>query len=263
MAFEAFSSYLAVGPPTIIAWRRPLGGPPSTAGRLRCMLADIDPRYTAAQRVLRAAVGRHGGSPLPWLRAPLRGAERVLDWWSHTGPCDEWSVPWVGDGQPDPSSGVLALPARSIDAVCLTLVLPLLVNVDAAFAEIRRVLRPAGTVVALVPSVVIRSPPELRLIRLLRAGRRGGWPNRSGLDHAFWLFAAADFAVLADDRVAFSVPVPDAGAAGQLVDDLHTAGIWSPTADGATRRALTAALAERAGPNLALPVPLRRVVARR
>lgn len=39
------------------------------------------------------------------------------------------------------------LPTNAVDAACLVLVLPRLRALDAVFAELRRVLRPAGTLV--------------------------------------------------------------------------------------------------------------------
>ena len=157
-----------------------------------------------------------------------------------------------------------AVPIRTngVDAVCLILTLPHMTDVDGMFAEVRRVLRPAGTLVVVVPSVTVRSWTELQLARLLRPVRRGAWRNRSGLDGAGWLLAAADFAVLGDDRVPFALPLPDADSVLQAVTDLPAAGLW-PDLPGPVREELTAELVRRAGPGRVLPLPLRRLVARR
>ena len=89
------------------------------------------------------------------------------------------------------------------------------------------------------------------------------WPNRSALDRAGWLLAAADFAVLGDDRVGYSLPLPDADAARDLVEALPRAGIWPPDLPDAVRARAFAGLTRVAGPGRVLPVPLRRLVARR
>ncbi|MGQ0576781.1 MAG: methyltransferase domain-containing protein [Pseudonocardia sp.] len=220
-----------------------------------------------AGRILRAAIDSRGRRPLPWSVAPLTAAGRVLE----LGPgllADELGPErWVarGDGAADgPAPLPLPLPlaTNSVDAVCMLLVLPRLAALDAVFAEVRRVLRPAGTLVVVVPSVTVRTVPELALARLLRPVRRGAWPNRSGLDGAGWLLAAADFAVMGDDRVSFAVPLPDPAAAIGAVADLPVAGLWPDlTADVRTR--IADELARRAGPGRVLPVPMRRLVARR
>jgi len=125
------------------------------------------------------------------------------------------------------------------------------------------VLRPAGTLVALVPSASMRSPADLRLRRVLAPVRRGAWPNRSALDHLSWILMSADFAVMADERVRFHLPLPDPAAAHRLVADLPAAGVWPPGLDADDRAALFDGLADLAGPDRVLPVPMRRVIARR
>lgn len=149
--------------------------------------------------------------------------------------------------------------ANSVDALCLMLSLPWLRPVDPVFAEIRRVLRPAGTLVVVTPSVAVRTWSELQLARLLRPVRRGAWPNRSGLDNAGWILAAADFAVMGDDRLPFALPLPDAAAAAAALPLLPAAGLWPP----GVPQDVTAELTRRAGPDRILPLPLRRLVARR
>jgi len=92
---------------------------------------------------------------------------------------------------------------------------------------------------------------------------RSGWTNRSALDRAGWLLAAADFAVLGDDRNTFTLPLPDATAARELVADLPEAGWWPAGLPVEVRERVAATLARRAGPGRVLPVPMRRLVARR
>lgn len=184
-----------------------------------------------------------GGDALAWATAPLQG--RVL-------------LPRVDDGRLAPAPGG----RNSADGIGLLLALHRVVDVDGMFAELRHVLRPGGTLVVVVPSVTLRSFDDLRWRSVLRPVRRGPWRHRAALDGASWLLAAADFAVLGDDRVPFTLPLPDADAARRAVEDLPAAGLW-PDLPGAVRAAMVAALAARAGPGCLLPVPLRRLVARR
>ncbi|WP_433279675.1 class I SAM-dependent methyltransferase [Pseudonocardia xinjiangensis] len=227
------------------------------------------------ERVLRAAEGPHGSKPVPWAAAPLLTAERVLDLCCGSGPLAD-ALPtgrWLGVDPRAPLGGrrpVLrgaadAIPLRShaVDGVALMLALPRLPDLDRLFAEVRRVLRPSGTLVILVPSAVPGSAAELRLAPLLSAVHRSGWLHRSALDRTGWLLAAADYAVLSDDRVCFTLPLPDADAAHALVADLPRAGLWPPDLPDAVRARAAARLARRAGPGRTLPLPLRRLVARR
>jgi SAM-dependent methyltransferase len=227
----------------------------------------------AAGRLLRTATDRNGIGPLAWTASPLANATRVLDVGCGSGPlAGELPGRWIGvDPAARPGAGPVvagvpgALPVRdnAVDGAILLLTLPRLPDVDAVFAELRRVLRPSGTLVIVVPSASLRSPAELRIAPLLAAVHRGGWTNRSALDQAGWLLAAADFAVLGDDRGAFTLPLPDAAAAHALVSDLSRAGWWPPDLPADVRERVAAGLARRAGPSRVLPVPLRRLVARR
>jgi SAM-dependent methyltransferase len=231
------------------------------------------PADDAAGRLLRTATDRNGVGPLAWTASPLANATRVLDVGCGSGPlAGELPGRWVGvDPAPRPGAGPViagvpdALPVRdnAVDGAVLLLTLPRLLALDAVFAELRRVLRPAGTLVVVVPSASTRSLTELRTAPLLAAVHRGGWTNRSALDRAGWLLAAADFAVLGDDRCAFALPLPDAAAAQALVADLPRAGWWPPDLPADVRERVAAGLARRAGPGRVLPVPLRRLVARR
>jgi SAM-dependent methyltransferase len=238
----------------------------------RCQTARVrDATGVTAARLLHAATGSRGSGPVPWLLAPLEGASRVLELHCGHGALAEVVGPrWVGvdpaarGPRPVVRGLPTAIPLRddTVDAVLIVLALPRLPALEPVFAELRRVLVPRGSLVAVVPSVSVRSVAELRWARSLAPVRRGAWPHRSALDHLGWLLHAADFAVPGDDRVAFSLPLEDAADACRLVDELPAAGIWPelPRADHAT---VTAALVRRAGPGATLPIPLRRVVGRR
>lgn len=230
---------------------------------------DVPPPDDVAGRLLREAVDRNGDRPLPWAASPLARASRVLDVCCGAGYlAAELAGRWIGvDPAPRAGGGRMvagranALPLRdnAVDGAILMLTLPRTDDVDGVFAELRRVLRPSGTLVVVVPSASPRSLLELRTA----AVHRTGWTNRSALDRAGWLLAAADFAVLGDDRAAFTLPLPDAAAAYALVADLPRAGWWPPGLPADVREKVAAQLARRAGPGRLLPVPLRRLVARR
>jgi SAM-dependent methyltransferase len=223
-----------------------------------------------AARLLRTATAPDGSRPPAWAASPLAGARRVLDVGCGAGAlAGEFGGRWVGV-DPAPGHGLVtgapaALPLRdnAVDGVVLLLTLPRLPDVDGVFAELRRVLRPSGTLVVVVPAASPRSFAELRWAPVLGPVHRGGWTNRSALDGAGWLLAAADFAVLGDDRAGFTLPLPDAGAARALVSDLPRAGLWPPQLPDALARRAEEALVRRSGPGRTLPVPLRRLVARR
>jgi len=226
-------------------------------------------------RLLHTATGPHGVGPLSWVAAPLQEADRVLDLDCGSGPLADELRPghWAGithagtarGRRPQVRAATNALPIRTnaVDAICLLLTLPHLADLDDVFAEIRRVLRPGGTLVTVAPSVSMRSVRDWQLARLLRPVRRGAWRNRSGLDGAGWLLAAADFAVLGDDRVPFALPIPDAETAARAVTDLTVAGIWPPGLPATVRAHLAQELGRLAGPGRVLPIPLRRLTARR
>jgi SAM-dependent methyltransferase len=163
---------------------------------------------------------------------------------------------------------VLTNVAGAVRAVmCLPVVEPL----DGLFAELRRVLRPGGTLAALVPSSPRPIDPGVwrRSTRTacvaVRFGLAGhpGFRHRAATDRLAWLFASADFAVLTDQRRVFSLPVSDPVSAARVVSGLVPAGLWPPDLEPERLRQAADALAEVAAPGVRLPVPLRLVLGRR
>jgi SAM-dependent methyltransferase len=210
-----------------------------------------------------------GLGPLEWFAAPLLHARRVLDL-GCAGCGLAGRLPagrWLGvDHERGPVRGTpAAIPLRdnTVDAVALVLTLPHLRGLDQVFAEIRRVLVPGGTLALLVPSASVRSVGQLWGARLLAPVRHAPWTNRSALDHAGWLVQAADFAVLGDDRMSFPLPLPSAPAAHALVADLARSDLWPRGIPSASLADVSGRLAAAAGPGRVLPIPLRRLVARR
>jgi SAM-dependent methyltransferase len=159
------------------------------------------------------------------------------------------------------------LPVRTnaVAGVRASMCLPVLEGLDQLFAELRRVLRPTGTLVALVPSRPggpLTTPRAWRPLNRALAGHPG-FRHASARDHLGWLFTAADFAVLTDQRRAFWVPVPDEISAARVVAGLVPAGIWPPDVEPERLRRAESGLARYAAPDRRLPIPLRMLVGRR
>jgi len=136
---------------------------------------------------------------------------------------------------------------------------------DGLFAELRRVLRPTGTLAALVPSRPagpVLAPRGWRPLHRALAGHPG-FRHESARDHLSWLFTAADFAVLADQRRVFWVPVPDRATAEATVAALGPAGVWPPDVPPDRVRRAAEGLARYAAPGRRLPIALRLLVGRR
>jgi hypothetical protein len=94
-------------------------------------------------------------------------------------------------------------------------------------------------------------------------GGRPRFHHESARDHLHWLVTAADFAVLADERRTFRLPVPDADSAGRVANGLVVDGVWPPDLTTDRLDLARAALLRYAGPGRTLPIPLRLLVARR
>lgn len=237
----------------------------------------------ATERLLRTARERGGQDPFQWVTDPLHDAQGpVLDVMcgtagTRTAVVGRWvgadvdteqlaDAAAVGRGplvRANPSR--LPIATRSVAGLLLVLCLPRLYSFDALFAELRRVLQPGGTLVAMVPAKPSASLAEVRAWRLLSKtlGQGDGWPSRSARDHLGWVLAAADFAVLGDDRATFWLPLSDGESAGAFVDGLLAGPLWPAgiTPERASRAKQL--LLRRTGPGRRMPLPLRRMVARR
>ncbi len=158
----------------------------------------------------------------------------------------------------------LPLRTNALAGVRATMCLPSVTALDGLFAELRRVLRPTGTIAAMVPARPVGSLTEMRVwwpLRRALAGRQ--FRHKSARTHPEWLFAAADFAVLGDQRRTFWLPVPDGESAAALVDGLVPAGLWPAGVLPEQLAEARLAMARYAAPGRAVPIPLRLLVARR
>jgi SAM-dependent methyltransferase len=215
---------------------------------------------------LEAATDRYGDTPRRWLAGALQGTgEPVLDLRRAAVP-GRLELRLPGAAPPVPAEpGRLPVGTNAAAGVRADMCLPAVAGLHDLFAELRRVLRPSGTLAALVPC---RSPGPLEAPAAwwpLRRALRGhpGFVSRAAQDSLGWLLAAADFAVILEQRRTFRLPVPDGESAGRVVDGLVAAGVWAPDLGPARLSAARRALTRYAAPGRTLPVALRLLVARR
>lgn len=209
--------------------------------------AHLDPQLSR----LRA---RPGLTAADWLWAPASGsADHVV-----VAPGGHLVVDPPGDGRSSPVRGLptaLPLADKSVRTLVVPLLLPVQEDIDGLFAELRRVLLPHGLLTMLVPTNPSFGIRGRRLAREVR----GYWRHRSAVDHPDWLVAAADFAVMGDDRVAFTLDPGDAEPFS-TVDRLCASGLYPPALPPEVRARVAAQVAETgATPRVAL----RRIVTRR
>lgn len=221
-------------------------------------------RPPTALDLLRSAKDRSGRSPEQWLTAALSDVDGpVLE--LRGAAEDRVSIRLLGSGTALAEADRLPVRTNALAGVRATMCLPALGPLDGLFAELRRVLRPTGTVAALVPSRPggpLTAPRAWRPLNLALAGHPG-FRHESARDHLSWLLTAADFAVLADQRRTFWVPIPDRDSAARAVAALVPAGVWPPEVGPERVRRAMAGLARYAAPGRRLPIPLRLLVGRR
>ncbi|WP_125911330.1 MULTISPECIES: hypothetical protein [Pseudonocardia] len=197
----------------------------------------------------------NGPTAAQWCRAP-GATSRVRATLVHDGVALEVGDSAFGVSRASP----LALPlrTRSVDRIAVPLLLPLLHDMSGLFTELRRVLAPHGLLSVLLPAPASFGWRGGELRRAVRAS----WRHRSAVEHPEWLASSADFAVLADDRLDFTLDgAAGAGAADAdrpaAVADLCGAGVYPPELPASARAGL---VAHRTA---AHRVRLRRIVARR
>lgn len=242
-------------------------------------------RYLAAFHrdrpgVTERVLSRLPGSPYLWLVEQLpEVAGWVVDLACGSAPTRELLVEhrWVGV---DVSASELAaavaagrgplVQARAdalpfgdgaVDAVCSAMALQVVTPLDGVLAEIRRALQPGGVLVALVPDRLGVSPRGwLGWALVLRAlgVTSQPWPNPHACDGLAGILARHGFAVVSTARRTFPFPLDTAESAALLVDSLYLPGISADRVAAAKHT-----LGTRVRPGRSLPLPLRRVVARR
>ncbi len=226
--------------------------------------------------VLSEACDVDGTNPYAWLLAvvPCSPGVVALDLACGSGPLQiaDSHLRWVGV---DRSPGELARagsatprilvrgdgerqPFRdaTFDLVACSMALMLFNSVDAALAEIHRVLRDDGTLVLLLPgSLPLSTRDRVRYVRLLAALRelRPAYPNSVHLGRLHARLERAGFAVVSDERRCFRYPLRDERHAQRLVESLYVPGL-SPERREAAVRAASSWIGSTIG------IPLRRVV---
>ena len=152
----------------------------------------------------------------------------------------------------------LPVPDGSIDTVVSSMGLMLVRPVEAAVAEIRRVLRPGGTLALLVPATWPIRPSDVALGLPLTVALRGpgSMPQQLSPRRMRRVLRAGGFGTLDVARRRFPFPVHSEEHAALAVRALYT--------PGRSPRQLARAesmLARWSQPAAELPVPLMRVVA--
>jgi SAM-dependent methyltransferase len=241
-------------------------------------LADFHAgRPGITEQVLRRARGA-GGDPYGWLAAAVPPEGVVLDVACGSAPL--WPrLPgrtYVGvdlsaaelavarrrgpDLLARASATALPLDSGSVDVVVCSMALQVLTPLPAALAEIARVLKPGGRLVATVPD---RGPLRVTDVPMLAGllaalGRGLGYPNDTLLGRLPDLLSAVGLRLVVDERQRFDYRLADAAYA-----DLFLASLYLPDLPARRYRAAQAFLRTLARVRARLPVPIRRVVASR
>lgn len=219
---------------------------------------------------------RDGTDPYRWALEPLGRPSRLVDLACGDAPTFDRSPSpgWVGL---DASSSELRRARRhrahrliqadvahiplatgSAPAVICSMALMILQPLDAVLAEIRRVLTPDGTAVALIPGGWPLTARDLyRYSQLMVALRRPrlAYPNDRQLTRLRTYSRQAGLEVVDDRRRRFALPLPDHEAAERFVTSLYLPGA------GPARTARAAGRAAQWVP-AAIGIPLRRITLR-
>lgn len=243
-----------------------------------------DRRPGITEQILSGTTNRHHDTPYTWLVEPLRRTSgRVLDlacgsaptralldqsrWLGIDASAGELAAAAAEDRGPLVQARAEALPVGTgtVDAVCAAMCLQVLTPLDDVLAEVRRVLRPGGTIVALVPSglgfgVWRHLSGVVGWIRVMRAlgVRSESWPNPQARDGTAKLLSTHGFQIDSDQRTVFSYKVTNPTEAALMIN-----GLYLPDIPDASIAHAKKSLASWAAPGRALPLPLRRVVAHR
>lgn len=236
-------------------------------------------RAGVTQRALsRAQMSGPGGrllTPYEWLAEAVPPGNRVLD--LACGSAPNW--PWLrerryvgldlsaaelrqagGSGAAPlvrASATAVPLAEASADVVVCSIALMILTPLPAVLAEIRRVLRPGGTLAAIVPPhrpLRAELPVAAGLLAVVR--RSASRPSAEELSDAASLMGGAGLRLTTDECRRFDYPLASAADADLLLDSLYL--------PGASHRRLVLArayLRMLAHTRANFPLPIRRITA--
>lgn len=155
-------------------------------------------------------------------------------------------------------AGTLPFADGTFDLVACSMALMLFDPIDTALAEIRRVLRPRGVALFLLPgSLPLTARDRVRYVRLLAALHllQPSYANRIHLGQLHKHLARAELEVSNDERRRFTYVVGDDDAARLFAESLYVPG-------AAPRRVEQAARVATSWVGSELGIPLRRVACR-
>ncbi|MHB1488092.1 MAG: class I SAM-dependent methyltransferase [Acidimicrobiales bacterium] len=245
-----------------------------SAGSWRSYLDWFHERRPGITEDILADADNAGASPYRWVLDAAPGEGLALDVACGSGPLQLIGSGhrWVGI---DRSTGELARAARqarsplvrgdsvslpfpddTFDLVVCSMALMLFDPVDAALAEIRRVLHAGGAAVFLLPgSFPLTTRDRARYIRVLAALHelQPAYPNRIHLGRLATHLARAGFKNLEDDRRRFHYPLSDERASLRFVESLYAPGHPPEHIEAAARVAARWVGSE-------IGIPLRRIV---
>jgi SAM-dependent methyltransferase len=229
------------------------------------------------EHVLRRARAA-GGDAYDWLAAAVPAATTVLDVACGSAPLWTWlpgrayvgvdiNAAELAAARRRGAPGLIrataaALPVRdaSVDTVTCSMALQILTPLPRVLAEISRVLRPGGRLVATVPARHPLRATDLPVLAGLLAalGRGLAYPN-DGLPHRLPTpLRSAGLTVIADEHRRFRYRLRVRADA-----DLLLASLYLPDLPEWRRRAARTYLRALARARVSLPVPIRRITAQR
>lgn len=241
----------------------------------RDYLADFHAQRSGiTEDLLAGATDDTGRTPYGWLAEAVPPAARVLDLACGSAPTGDLLRAWSyvgmdlspgelrlarGRGLPVAVADAARLPVADggVDVVVCSMALQL-VPLAATLAQVRRVLRPGGVLLATVPaSGPLPARDALHWGRLLVAlrQRRLSYPNDDDLADVEPALAAAGLTLVSDESRGFAVALRTAAEADRLLDSLYLPDA-PPDRVAAARRVVRGWTGRR------LTVPLRRLVAR-
>lgn len=218
----------------------------------------------------------NGIDPYQWALEPLGNPPRLIDIACGDAPtfARKPSPGWVGvdmstaelhrartrGGQAVVRADATRIPLApgSAPAVICSMALMVIQPLDAVLAEIRRVLTPDGTAVALLPGGWPLTLRDLyRYAQLMIALRRThlAYPNDRDLTRLRTHTTRVGLDIVDDRRRRFDLPLPDDSAAERFVASLYLPGVQTD------RQVRAATRAARWAPG-AIGIPLRRVILR-